>query len=46
MATFCFCPPESVAIIRSRKSAMPMSSKACATRPSISPFGTPKFSSP
>ena len=46
MATFCFCPPDSVAISRSRKSAMPTVSSASMTRSSIWLCGTPKFSSP
>ena len=46
MATFCFCPPESEEITRSRKSEMPMSASACATRPSIWSRGTAKFSRP
>ena len=46
MATFCFCPPESVAISRPRRSAMPTASSAAVTRSSIWSWGTPKFSSP
>ena len=46
MATFCFCPPDSDEITRSRTSEMPMSASACATRSSIWSRGTPKFSRP
>ena len=46
MATFCFWPPESVAISRSRKSSMPTVSSACCIRAGISSCVTPKFSSP
>ena len=46
MATFCFWPPESVAISRSRRFAIPTVSSVRAMRPSIWSCGTPKFSSP
>ena len=46
MATFCFWPPESVAISRSRKSSIPTVSSACCMRAGISSCGTPKFSNP
>ncbi len=46
MATFCFWPPLSVAISRSRRSVMPTVAKALAMRPSIWSCGTPKFSRP
>ena len=46
MATFCFCPPESVAISRSRRSLMPTVSSVSRTRRSIWSWGTPKFSRP
>ena len=46
MATFCFCPPESVAISRSRRSLMPTVSSVSLTRCSIWSWGTPKFSRP
>ena len=46
MATFCFCPPESVAISRSRSCSMPTVASARWMRPSIWSWGTPKFSRP
>ncbi len=46
MATFCFWPPERVAISRSRRSAMPTVSSASCSRASIWSWGTPKFSRP
>ena len=46
MATFCFWPPESVAISRPRSSVMPTEASASCTRASISPWSTPKFSRP
>ncbi len=46
MATFCFCPPESVAMSRERRSAMPQAPRAQARRASTWSRGTPKFSSP
>ena len=46
MATFCFWPPESVAISRPRRSSTPHASSAPAMRASISSCGTPKFSRP
>ena len=46
MATFCFCPPERVAISRWRRSAMPTASSAADSLPSIRSRGTPKFSRP
>ena len=46
MATFCFCPPESVAISRSRRLEMPTVSSVWTTRSSIWSWGTPKFSRP
>ena len=46
MATFCFWPPERVAISRSRRSEMPTVSSVSAARASIWSCGTPKFSRP
>ena len=46
IATFCFCPPESVAISRPRSSGMPTVSRAPVRRASIWSWGTPKFSRP
>ena len=46
MATFCFCPPERVAISRSRWSLMPTVSSVSLKRCSILSWGTPKFSRP
>ena len=46
MATFCFWPPERVAISRSRRSEMPTEARAPARRSSILSCGTPKFSRP
>ena len=46
MATFCFWPPESVAISRSRRSEMPTVASVWLMRSSIWSCGTPKFSSP
>ena len=43
MATFCFWPPESVAISRSRRSAIPTASSAAAMVSSMRSCATPKF---
>jgi hypothetical protein len=46
IATFCFCPPERVAISRFLRSEMPTVSSVWDTRSSIWSWGTPKFSRP
>ena len=46
MATFCFWPPESVAISRWRSSRMPTVDRARSMRSSMRSCGTPKFSRP
>ena len=46
MATFCFWPPERVAISRLRRSLMPTVLSVSLTRCSIWSCGTPKFSRP